>query len=497
MSDENQDDTTNSVNVHAWVRWYLSGMLAAQMLAPMAAQSPTSPRVPNPTVSAVITGGTRGQPFGAFPPGQTPPGFVEEERFFSGTATSYAKVGEWTVDGAWSARPAGSAEYRVRMLVRRPTSPARFNGILVVEWLNVTAQAEGAADYTQMQEELVRGGYAWVGIGAQAVGVNAPRTGLKAWDPSRYDTLLHPGDAFSYDIFSQGAQALRRPGSVDPLAGLRVTKMLASGRSQSAFRLVTYINAVHPLARVFDGYFVHSRGANASGVSAEGMARDQEGPIPQGARIRTDIDVPVFDLQTEGDMVALRSHLTRQDPNPHYRRWEIAGAAHAETPRWVVAVPPPLDMGQGCQDPVNAAPHHAVVKAGLHALTRWVRDGVVPPQSPAIELGDPAAPDPVLRDEHGHARGGIRLAELEAPTALLDGRANAVAQAAQGAQNFCFLFGHTVPFDRATLAALYPTHESFVRKFKAAADALEQQGYWLKGEADLARQAAEDSHVGK
>jgi hypothetical protein len=36
-----------------------------------------------------------------------------------------------------------------------------------------------------------------------------------------------------------------------------------------------------------------------------------------------------------------------------------------------------------------------------------------------------------------------------------------------------------------------------VRKFKAAADALEQQGYWLKAEADLARQAAEDSHIGR
>ena len=72
-------------------------------------------------------------------------------------------------------------------------------------------------------------------------------------------------------------------------------------------------------------------------------------PIPPGAHIRTDIDVPIFDLQTEGDMVALRAHLTHQPPNPHYRRWEIAGAAHAETPRWVAEVPPALDMGQGCK----------------------------------------------------------------------------------------------------------------------------------------------------
>jgi len=39
-------------------------------------------------------------------------------------------------------------------------------------------------------------------------------------------------------------------------------KMLATGRSQSAFRLVTYINAVHPLAHLFDGFLVHSRGSS-------------------------------------------------------------------------------------------------------------------------------------------------------------------------------------------------------------------------------------------
>jgi hypothetical protein len=130
---------------------------------------------------------------------------------------------------------------------------------------------------------------------------------------------------------------------------------------------------------VFDGYLVHSRGANASGFKAEGLARDAENPVPPGAHLREDTDVPVLDLQTEGDMVALRAHLTHQPPFQHYRRWEIAGAAHAETPRWVAEVPAALDMDQACKDPVNSAPHHAVVKATLAALTEWVRSGKVPP----------------------------------------------------------------------------------------------------------------------
>jgi hypothetical protein len=475
-----------------------AGILFAVTLSglTLAAQAPNRQTVSTPTISAPVTTGTRGQPFGGFAPASTPAGFVEEERFFSGTATSYAKAGSWGIDGAWTATPNTKADYKVRMLIRRPADPSRFNGTLIVEWLNVTAMSEGAADYMQMAEEIVRGGYAWAGVGAQASGVNAPGTGLKAWDAARYDSLVHPGDAYSYDIFSQAGQALRSANA--PLGGLRVQRMLATGRSQSAFRLVTYINAIQPLTRMFDGYFVHSRGANAAGIGAEQLGRDAGSPIPAGARIRTDIDVPVFDLQAEGDMITLGSHLTRQDPNPRYRRWEIAGAAHAETPRWVVEVPPPLDRGPGCKEAVNSAPHHAVVKAGLAALTRWVRDGVAPPQSPLIELEAPTALDPaVVRDAHGNAKGGIRLPELEAPTATLDGRRNDVGQATPGTQNFCFLFGNTVPFDAATLRSLYPGHDAYVKRFSAAADALVRDGYWLKPEADLAKAAAAASGIGR
>ena len=476
------------------------------MSAALSAQA-NKPSVPNPIVSAPVTGGDHGQPYGAFTPATTPAGYIEEERFFSGTATAYAKVGTWGADGMWTAKPSSASNYKVRMLVRRPADARTFNGILVVEWLNVTALAEGAADYSQMAEELTREGYAWVGIGAQASGVNAPRTGLKAWDPSRYGSLVHPGDAYSYDIFSQGAQALRHSlngrgrnagGGDAPLGGLRIRHMIATGRSQSAFRLVTYINAVHPLAHVFDGYFVHSRGANAAGLAAEQLARDEERPIPAGAHIRADIDVPVFDLQTEGDMITLGAHLTRQDPSPHYRRWEIAGAAHTETPKWVVETPPALDMGPGCKGPVNAAPHHAVVKAGLAALTKWVRDGRAPRQSAAIDLGNPTAADPaVVRDAYGNAKGGIRLPELEAPTAVLDGARNDVAQATPGTQNFCFLYGRTQAFDTATLASLYSSHDAFVKKFNGAADALVRDGYWLKPEAEQAKAAAAQSHIGQ
>jgi len=76
----------------------------------------------NPDMSAPVTGGAHGQPFGA----ATPAGYVEEERFFSGTATSYAKAGTWGVDGKWDVKASVTAPYKVRMLVRRPADPRRF-----------------------------------------------------------------------------------------------------------------------------------------------------------------------------------------------------------------------------------------------------------------------------------------------------------------------------------------------------------------------------------
>jgi len=447
------------------------------------------------TVSGPIQGGAHGHPFGALDAADLAVSrFTEAEYFFAGSATAYDQDGAWNTDGLWNVKPSRTAPFKVRMLVRRPADPARFNGALVVEWLNVTALQEGAADYSQMKEEIERSGYAWAGIGAQASGVKAPRTGLKAWDAERYGSLEHPGDAFSYDIFTQGAQALLHPAGDNPLAGLRVRTILATGRSQSAFRLVTYINAVHPRARLFNGYLVHSRGANAAGLTAEQLARDPE-PIPAGAHIRADVGVPVLDLQTEGDMATLRAHLTHQPANAHYRRWEIAGAAHAEAPRWVAVVPPPLEMGAGCKDPINTAPHDAIVKAALHALTRWVRNGTAPPQSPAIRIGDPAAADPIERDKFRNAIGGIRLPELEAPTATLDGQRNDVANPSPDAQNFCFLFGHTIPLDTATLKSLYPTHAAFVQQFGKAVDLLVRDGYVLRPEGDAAKAAAQRAMV--
>ena len=81
---------------------------------------------------------------------------------------------------------------------------------------------------------------------------------LKESDPGRYGALHHPGDAFSFDIFSQAARAVRDGGVLGPLP---VECLLATGQSQSAIHLVSYVNAVSPVVApetACDGYLIGS-----------------------------------------------------------------------------------------------------------------------------------------------------------------------------------------------------------------------------------------------
>src|SRR5262245_7264488 len=96
-----------------------------------------------PSTSGPITGpGSPSRQSTTF--GLAPFGYVEDEFFVTGTATSYVSDVGLSSDGKWSASPAGMAEYTTRLLVRRPTRPRRFNGTVVVEWLNVSQGFDSA-----------------------------------------------------------------------------------------------------------------------------------------------------------------------------------------------------------------------------------------------------------------------------------------------------------------------------------------------------------------
>lgn len=434
-------------------------------------------------------------------------GYVQEEFFFEGDASSYDPVGELDAGGGWRAEEAETAPFRTRLLVSKPADPAEFNGTVFVEWFNVTAGFDNAPDWLMAHNQIVREGAAWIGVSAQEVGVEGGEgfdvalalPPLKEADPERYGTLDHPGDAFSYDIFTQAGVAVRGEGDgTRPLDGYEVEHLVAMGESQSAFRLTTYVNAVHPLVDVYDGFLVHSRRGEAAPFGDQAIG-ENDPDVPDDARIRDDLDVPVLTFQTESELVVLGFAPARQPDSENFRLWEVAGTAHVDAYASGAAL---TDLGDGaaelalldpsrasggplgCPEPVNAAGQHAVLNAALAHLERWVRDGTPPPEAPRIETTGNGGDSTIVRDEHGIARGGIRTPIVDVPLAANDGEENAGDQT-------CSLFGRTRPLDAATLAQLYPNSPAdYVTAFDSAADEAVEAGFWLEPEAENFKAAA-------
>ncbi|MDP9842716.1 hypothetical protein J2853_001927 [Streptosporangium lutulentum] len=437
--------------------------------APAASSKSATPgAVASPTVSGPVTGGTHGFPFTSSAVDLRSHGYAEREYFFSGTAHTFTSDQPLSGDGRWQVRKGSPAPYKSRMVVRAPIDPKKFNGTVVVEWLNVTAGRDIDVDWNYGHNQLLRDGFAYVGVTAQIVGLNA----LTAWDPERYGSLTSPSDDYSYDIFSQAGQALRSTGPGSPLRGLRARHLLADGESQSAGRMTTYVNAVAPSAKVYDGYLIHSNGA--AGAALSGTLRP-----PAPTFLRTDLPRPVLNFETETDVLG---HLPARQPDDRFHRlWEVAGTAHVDDDILVFMGyqghrQTPQSVDPACTSQRNTAPQSYVFDTAFAALRNWVVSGKLPPTAPRMQIN--AEGTDVARDGFGNGLGGIRLPQLEVPTATLSGVGNTAADASP-ISAFCRLFGKTVPFDAATLAKLYPTHSAYMRAFTAATRKLVAQGFLL------------------
>jgi len=461
-----------------------------------------------PAVTGPVTGGT-GSPTlvtATFDPSAA--GYTRAEYFLEGTATAYMSDVPLTTDGRWTVHPQSTAPYKTRMVVYRPAKAKDFNGTVFVEWANVSAGSDTGAQWGAGHNAALRDGAAWVVVSAQAVGIQGGQTiigepargGLRAADPERYGTLWSPGDNYSYDIYAQAGVVARNRTAPSVLGDLKVQHVIATGQSQSAFRLVTYIDALATSSHVFDGYLVQSRNARGSALSTPPLApmSSQVGTI-----IRTDLDVPVFILQTESDLTLFNAITARQPDTNLIRTWEGAGASHADFYQGAIGFG---DLGNGaaerkmldvasadggplrCAQPINQGPQYLLLNAAIHHLGRWVADGVAPPRAAPIDVS-PGPPPVINRDLYGNAFGGVRTPVVDVPIATLRGDGNAGG-------SFCYLFGSTVPFDAATLASLYPSHAEYVTRFDNATDAAVRRGFVLPEDAENLKNAAAATTVG-
>jgi Alpha/beta hydrolase domain len=472
----------------------LIALAPAGATAAAAAQAQPAPPTagtltPRPIVSGPITGGAHGRPFTSSPLPLDLAGYTEQEFFLKGTATGYAQGGTWGTDGRWAATPAETAPYETRILVRRPADPARFNGTVVVEWLNVSFNVDVDPDFLYANAELLRAGYAWVGVSAQQLGVEGP-SGLKAWDPSRYGALHHPGDTFSYSIFSQAAQSLLHPRGARPLGPLHPRALIADGESQSAGRMVTYSNAIQPIDHIFQGFLIHSRGAAGAPIS---QAPQPAYPMPAAAQTRTDLGVPVLTFESETDILAggLGYFPATQPDSRWFRLWEVPGTSHVDRTELGLAATEVLrdipNYPQGdCKYEPNDGQERYVMDAAVAQLGRWVRTGVPAPSAPRMQISDGA----FVRDKYLNALGGVRTPAVDVPTSTLFGGGNS------GTSPLCFLIGITVPLSAAQLSAAYPQRNDYVSAVQQSAARGVSEGFLLPADALQIDQAAATSEIG-
>jgi hypothetical protein len=312
---------------------------------------------------------------------------------------------------------------------------------------------------------------------------------LKTLDPARYGALSHPGDAYSYDIFSQVGRLVRD--HADELLGaLRPEAVVAVGESQSALFLTTYVNAVDPLAQVYDGFLVHSRFGPAAPLDGSSIFEDAGEPEP--VPFIEDLRVPVMTVITETDLVGgVRAgyHLARRPDGDRLRTWEIAGTAHADNYTINVGFidsgaapladqvagyqPTSTLMGQELAHCINFGPqHHYVLQAALAQFVGWVRTGALPPTAERMDLTD-AEPAQFVLDANGLATGGVRTPWVDVPVARTSGVGSTEPLMAM-------LFGSGEVFDAETLARLYPGGAAeYLEQFTRSLDAAIAAGFLL------------------
>lgn len=440
------------------------------------------------TVTGPVTGGSQGMPWMTAWEDLDARGYVEEEFFFEGDAGFYAVDGRIKANGKWDMVKVDSMPYKSRLLVRRPRNPEDFNGTVVVEWFNVSGMVDSGPGWMFNEPLLTREGCIWVGVDAQKQGVDGTSVAnvlqpLTAWDPERYGSLHHPGDNYAYDIYTQAAQVIRGQGSMGVLGGMTAKRVIAYGESQSAMTMTTYTNAMQPMAKAFDGMFIHSRASMSTPLATEDATfLDTLGSF--AVKIRTDINVPVMQFQTETDVMGYLP--SRQPDTDMIRTWEVPGTAHAD---YYLAscimnpeIPENVPFGAGAFycEAGNRGPQYIVLRAALKGLDLWIKDGIAPPEADRITTQDST----IVRDEFGNALGGIRTPHVDVPIATYT-----TSPSFGQDEDFklidmvCAIFGGTEWFTEEQLLSLYPTHEDYVEKYTASVEATVAAGFMLEEEA--------------
>jgi pimeloyl-ACP methyl ester carboxylesterase/energy-converting hydrogenase Eha subunit E len=259
-------------------------------------------------------------------------GYVEEEFLVSGTANIY----DWGTDRALKVITA-NVPYTTRILVCHPRSATAFSGAVFVEPLYTPRRWDWPMMWGYLRDGMIARGDAWVGVTMPGANV----AGLKRFNAERYAALsfanpapdtpcpgtqnksdVEPG--LRWDALSQVAALLKSTDTGRPLAGMRVGAVYLTVQAGD---LETYMNALQPVARVYDGFLARAP------FNLTAINRCAAAPAADDSRQAVrNVGVPVVAVAGEGDLV--NTFVSRRDdsdaPTDRYRLYEVAGAGHID-----------------------------------------------------------------------------------------------------------------------------------------------------------------------
>lgn len=435
-------------------------------------------------------------------------GYIEEEYLFYGTSNIY----ENTHAGALLQVRFSDVPYCNRLIVRRPAEAEKCSGNVVVEILNATAKMDLDRLWVTGGRQMMRDGAVYVGITSKPDvfpalwAFDEERYAPVSWkypaareetdaagDPNVQPVLPDHETGLFWDMLTDLGQMLRGGSKFDILPEIGQRFLYLTGWSQSAIYLYTYVNHIlfeipdvmeHP---VYDGYFA------AGGPHMLTAPLNQEGyGIPHRSEDNriTRMPWPFIAVQTESENALMGGYEDRQEdsdaPGLRYRCYEYAGPTHdtAEslldyykddadtekinmTPRYMGTDPYPNDF-----------PYHFLFNATFAHLFAWVKDEVLPPHAPRIEVD---ARLENVKDSHGNAVGGVRSPFIDVPSAVYYNYSHISTEIMPDGK--FGLFGHTEPFSAEKLVSLYGNLEDYETLVRSAARDACGKGYLL--EADL------------
>jgi hypothetical protein len=543
----------NMTSCRSIASWLLAsaGALTSMAFPAAALAADVAPfTVTLPTVSGPVPSTPTNFPFIALgfdvePP--LPEGYVEEEFFVSGTGNLY----EYTPTGieivspcpAIAARGCSNLPYTTRMLVRRPADPRRFNGTVVIEPLNPSANFDIAGVWDRSRDYFVRTGTIFVGWSSKSIIVD--RT-LKGFNPTRYAALNWPYvpspdnnvndgvyDGITFDIAAQIGALFKVNGPASPIHAYQVRHVVEAGFSQDGSFTFTQADIFHGLERlpgnqgIYDGYVPMGTNGPSNldfGLTPAGVLQAADPRHKMQPR-----EVPVIQVDTETEIFlgtlnfAGGLSFRRPDsdaPNDRYRMWEVPGGSHvsndlrdpvltlqlnfAELSHISIASLPPNGCTHqqfvngptvgipGVVDP-NDFPFAFVQNAAFADLIAWVDLGLPPPHAAGITVDFTKTPPQIVRDQFGNAEGGVRTPFLDVPIATyvpIDTAAHTTLLS-----GFCILDGYNIPFSDTQLGQLYRNQGAYVSRFAQEAGTLVGERFWLAPDAAVAVDRAATADV--